>query len=471
MNKRAITKLQGIILIVILLVAGIAGMLWLTAPTPTQPPPEKPPEEKPPAEKPPEQPPPTIEITAALWSGYPLIKTVNELASKFEQENPNIKIKVLPIDRFEMLGKYTTEFTGKTGAYDIVSILPSWLGTFEDHLLPLDDYLKANPGFGVDDFIPNIWQTYGIWKGQVIAIPVHPDPQVLYYRMDLFNDPDIKAQFKQKYGYELDLPKTWEQTIDIAEFFYESDVVEFGIVDQFTARGLPFTFQSIFSSVRRSPEAVKDLGEVNPLYLEFFTNDGKPAFDSKHGVRAANILMDLTKYTAKPLSSLSLDEAVGLFTSGRVAMMIGWTFIAPALKDPEKSKIHDVVGIAPMPGGAPYLGGFSLAVSKYSKNPDAAVKFLLYITSADSQLLGYKKYKLSPSRESVFSQLLKETEDPQLKVLLDTFRVGSPRPRIAGSEQLVEILGVYLEKMINGQLSVNDALEQAAREWRRVLGI
>ena len=36
---------------------------------------------------------------------------------------------------------------------------------------------------------------------------------ILYYRKDLFEDPDNMAEFKAKYGYDLGPPQTWEAVL------------------------------------------------------------------------------------------------------------------------------------------------------------------------------------------------------------------------------------------------------------------
>ena len=49
-----------------------------------------------------------------------------------------------------------------------------------------------------------------------------PDQQfanLYWYRADWFEDPDIQAQFKELYGYDLGVPVNWKAYDDIANFF------------------------------------------------------------------------------------------------------------------------------------------------------------------------------------------------------------------------------------------------------------
>src|SRR3546814_15169914 len=55
-----------------------------------------------------------------------------------------------------------------------------------------------------------------------------PDQQfanLYWFRKDWFDREDLKAQFKEKYGYELGVPVNWSAYEDIAEFF-TNDVKE-----------------------------------------------------------------------------------------------------------------------------------------------------------------------------------------------------------------------------------------------------
>ena len=71
------------------------------------------------------------------------------------------------------------------------------------------------------------------------------------------------------------------------------------------------------------------------------------------------------------------EEARGVFQSGNAVFMRNWPY-AWALGQAPDSPVKDKIGVAALPkGGADgkhtgALGGWQLAVSKYSKNPDAA---------------------------------------------------------------------------------------------------
>ena len=50
-------------------------------------------------------------------------------------------------------------------------------------------------------------------------MPTWANAEVIYYRKDLWEDPDEQAAFMAEYGYELAPPTTWQEFTDMAVFF------------------------------------------------------------------------------------------------------------------------------------------------------------------------------------------------------------------------------------------------------------
>ena len=71
---------------------------------------------------------------------------------------------------------------------------------------------------GADDILPapRSLLSYG---GKKYMVANDHGGQVMYYRRDLLADAQHQAAFRQKYGYALDVPKTWAQFQDVAEYF------------------------------------------------------------------------------------------------------------------------------------------------------------------------------------------------------------------------------------------------------------
>jgi glycerol transport system substrate-binding protein len=81
----------------------------------------------------------------------------------------------------------------------------------------------TNPNLDLEDFVGLSFTTGP--DGKVYQLPIQQFANLYWFRYDWFNDPQIKADFQEKYGYELGVPVNWSAYEDIAEFFtgYEID--------------------------------------------------------------------------------------------------------------------------------------------------------------------------------------------------------------------------------------------------------
>jgi len=144
---------------------------------------------------------------------------INITGPEWEQLT-GIKVKVNEIPFEELFSKQTLEHKAASGAYDVLTIGPSWVGDMARAgvLEPLDPYIEK---YGVkaefDDIAPAFkdWMTF---EGKTYALVVDGDVHLLYYRKDLFEDPANKEEFNAKYGYDLGPPQTWKAFGEICQF-------------------------------------------------------------------------------------------------------------------------------------------------------------------------------------------------------------------------------------------------------------
>jgi glycerol transport system substrate-binding protein len=75
----------------------------------------------------------------------------------------------------------------------------------------------TNPNLDLPDFIGLSFGTFT--DGKLYQLPDQQFANLYWFRYDWFKRPELKAQFKAKYGYELGVPVNWSAYEDIAEFF------------------------------------------------------------------------------------------------------------------------------------------------------------------------------------------------------------------------------------------------------------
>ena len=88
----------------------------------------------------------------------------------------------------------------------------------------------TNPGLDIDDFIGTDFTSAP--DGKLYQLPTQQFANLYWFRYDWFNDEKNKADFQEKYGYELGVPVNWTAYEDIAEFFTGRDLSHMGIEDE-----------------------------------------------------------------------------------------------------------------------------------------------------------------------------------------------------------------------------------------------
>ncbi len=83
----------------------------------------------------------------------------------------------------------------------------------------------TSPTLDLDDFIGKSFTTGP--DGDLWQLPDQQFANLYWFRKDWFDDPQIAAGFKEKYGYDLGVPVNWSAYEDIAEYF-TNDVKEVG---------------------------------------------------------------------------------------------------------------------------------------------------------------------------------------------------------------------------------------------------
>ena len=165
--------------------------------------------------------------------------------------------------------------------------------------------------------------------------------------------------------------------------------------------------------------------------------DGLSArINEPEAVAAIKFLYDTINTTKiSPQNVLSWDEEPSRqpFTSGEAMFMRNWSYVYPIAQDPAASQVVDKVGVAPLPhfpGGksAATLGGYQLGVNANSKQREAAVEFLTWLSSPEIQQRIALNFGLAPTRPALFEDAQIKAEQPFMASLQSVFTGATPRP-------------------------------------------
>jgi glycerol transport system substrate-binding protein len=146
------------------------------------------------------------------------------MAKAFE-EITGIKVKHDLIQEGDVVEKLQTSMQSGQSIYDGWISDSDLIGTHYRYgkILNLTDYMTGagkewtNPDLDIKDFIGTSFTTAP--DGKMYQLPDQQFANLYWFRADLFAKPELKEQFKKKYGYDLGVPLNWSAYEDIAAFF------------------------------------------------------------------------------------------------------------------------------------------------------------------------------------------------------------------------------------------------------------
>ena len=316
-----------------------------------------------------------------FWAEWDPATYLQELVLDFEKET-GIKVTVETTPWGDFQTKTFREFAAKGDSWDMVVGDSQWLGagSTQGHYVELTDWFIKNK---VDKTMAPAtivgYAEYPKGEKRYWAVPCEGDAVGWSYRRDWFEDPKEKAAFKKKYGYELAVPKTWNQLKDIAEFFHRPDKGRYGVAI-YTQKD----YDAITIGIENTLFSWgADLGDPKTYRVKGILN-------SKEGIESLVFYKELYKYTPPDWGNVFFQKNNQAMTEGIVAMSMNYFAFFPALINPAVNKYADSMGFFSNPKG-PYgdqfsaLGGQGISIISYSKKRDLAFKFLEWFIRDDVQ--------------------------------------------------------------------------------------
>ena len=244
--------------------------------------------------------------------------------------------------------------------------------------------------------------------------------------------------------------------------------------------GMPADWDALRSAVAKltggqqkglAVSAVKsEEGTFQWLPFLWAAGDDLDSLDSDGGREALQLWVDFVSDGQMSKSIVNWDQAAVLqqFENERAALMVNGPWqIGPLKNDAPKLKWE----VAPLPKGqtsASVLGGENVAITKSSKNVDAAWKFLEW-TQEPANL---KKYNVTagkiPSRKDVAGDKY-WTDDPALKAFVAQLEVARPRAYGPKYPEISAAVQDMLQSALTGTQPVDEAVTAAAEKVKPLL--
>ena len=138
------------------------------------------------------------------------------------------------------------------------------------------------------------------------------------------------------------------------------------------------------------------------------------------------------------------EEARGVLQTGNSVFMRNWPY-AYALGNGADSAIKDKFGVTPLPAGAEgeapasTLGGWNLAVSKYSDDQEAAIQLVKFLASKDTQKLRAIQLSNMPTIASLYDDKDVAAAQPFMPTWKPIFQTAVPRPSASAKVKYNEV--------------------------------
>lgn len=365
------------------------------------------------------------------------------LADRFMKEAcPNVTVKVVerPESTTDTLAQYQQFFEGQSPDLDVFMVDVVWPAMIAEHLIDINEYADDEI---LSRFYAAVIDAYTV-QGRLVAMPWFAGGGMLYYRSDLL----------EKYG--LEVPQTWDDLAVAAKTIQDGERAEgnadfWGFVFQgkayegLTCDALEWQVSSGGGRIL-SPEGVIEVND--PASIEIFDKVASWVGDF--------VPPDVLTYTE--------EESRAVWQAGNAAFMRNWAY-AFTLGQADDSVIKDKFNVVPLPGkeagmSAATLGGWGIAVSKYSANPEAAVAFANWMTEYDALV----EFHLARGEQPVLPALY---EDPQLQEALpylaftsDILEAATPRPGVAGTQyaKVSELYYTAVNNVLAGNADATTAM-------------
>lgn len=417
---------------------------------------------------------------------------IMEEAKKFE-EKTGAKVRVVTPNWNETIEKTKQSLTDPNLNYDIFVVIAMWNGMLlgGDHIAPVPQWVKDKIDW--DDVLPIYKNSVLSHNGKTYGLPYDGDCINLYYRKDIFENKEYQEKFKKQYGYDLTVPKTWDEYKIVAKFFNNWD---------WDKDGKPEYGNALLR--KKGDIAMLEFFATAAAYAKypddkayFFDPDTlKPRINNEAFVKALEDYIELVDYAPHGAVNFAGHDVRNNFVTGEVFMAIDWADLGIyAAQNPISTINSDQVGYAQIPGSnevfnsktkvwekrynqvSSISGNWSLFVNKESKNKKLAFEFAAHMASKEltGKLVAISGNAVNPSRYSHFTNAASWTQsgfsEDSARRYLDEITTSLTNKNVEyditlpGAGRYYQAIDESVYKALKGEVSAQEALNEAAKKW------
>jgi|YNPBryunderm2012_1023409.scaffolds.fasta_scaffold00922_10 DNA-binding LacI/PurR family transcriptional regulator/ABC-type glycerol-3-phosphate transport system substrate-binding protein len=367
-------------------------------------------------------------------------------------------IEIVPLS-YEAL--YHEVVRNPESPFDVFMVDVSWLPecVYFRRLRELTPLIvpASEPFYG---FIPGVLENYALLNGCYFAVPFYFGVQLLFYRRDIFEDPELNQAFLEQSGRELSIPRGWDEYNQVARFFTKS-------INPLS----PVEYGTTVGAHNNTAIVCEFLPRLWYYGGEIFDREGRATIASLQAINALQNYIETFRYAPSPNNWW--QKQVENFAQGLSAMMIMFTSNVFPILEKRLSKVYDRFGIAQISGEVSVLGGWSLGINARSEQVEESFEFIRWACSSELaipfSLLGGCTPHFSVYQSAELVRAL-----PWASLAEKTFNKAKKRAAIphlglevVEQKQLEQIIGENLRKAIEGSITPKEALHKSQEEIDR----
>ena len=364
----------------------------------------------------------------------------DELIKKFNEKYPDVTIKHQMVPFGEAQNKFKTAAEAKSGAPDILRAEVAWVPEFASL-----GYLYALDGTAALEDKSDYFETplsSDVFEGKTYGVPQVTDSLALLYNKKLFEKAGIDSP-----------PTTWDEVAQDAKLLKSKAGVDGIFLNPAGYFLLPFMYGEGGDMVDTDAKQIVVNSDANV-----------------QGVTEAQKLIK-SGASVRPPASDAYPAMMTAFTEGKVGMIINGPWEVNNIRNAKDFGGIENLGVAAVPSGskaagAP-VGGHNYVVwsGMDDAKADAAVAFINFMNSADSQAFLADKLGLLPTRKSAY-EIDSVKNNPVISAFKPVVDAAVARPWIPEGGQFFAALDTMaVETMVQNQ-NAKKALDKAAKTYK-----
>jgi multiple sugar transport system substrate-binding protein len=365
-----------------------------------------------------------------MWSMGDTDKALEDLATTFEQQNPDVDITITAVPWDAAHEKLATGIAGGNTP-DMSLIGTTWMA----EMAAMNGFQATPESIDPADFFPGQWDTTK-YKDTSYGVPFTADTSVMYYRTDITTNAGIEGA----------PAGDWDGYLRNLEAIQASAGEQNPTLRN--ATGLLMGFNAWLFWL---PAVWQQGGDIYDATTGTFT------FDSPEVAKALEYYGSVF---AQGLAPTDKTDNTQSFQDGFIAtLQEGPSLNGNIRKD--APELDSMWKTAPLPYAeqpAGLAGGSNLAVFQDAANPDAAWKFVEFLTEPANLAAYATAAGALPSSPLAWSEG-KLTEDEKLTAFAAQLEVAKAPPAITTWQQIADLIDSELEKLALGQATVAEVQE------------